>query len=171
MESKGEYTIGTMHTIKEHDRALTRTLITHLQEESMESDFKRVFFPADPFEDGTLVDAANLDISELVAIFRAAKNLESKQLPSVNPLIVSRNGANLTPLVRVNPLFVDRRRQQKIEVCELLHEFFYGDCGSFAAKWQEIVDMGDPQLLEFLQQAKEALGLSERELEVMEVKE
>jgi len=133
--------------------------------------FKRVFFPADPSEEGVLVDAANLNVLELVAIFRAAKNLEpGKHLPSVNTLIVSRSAANLTPLVRVNPQFVDHRRQQKIKVCELLQEFFYGDCASFAAKWQEIVDMGDVQLLAFLSQAEEALGLSERELKVMEVK-
>jgi hypothetical protein len=118
-----------------------------------------------------LVDAANLDVLELVAIFRAAKNLEPKHLPAVNTLILPRGAANLTPLVRVNPQFVDRRRQQKIKVCELLQEFFYGDCASFAAKWQEIVDMGDAQLLKFLQQAEEALGLPEREreLKVMEV--
>jgi hypothetical protein len=133
--------------------------------------FKRVFFPADPSKEGVLVDAANLDVLELVAIFRAAKNLEPKHLPAVNNLILPRSAANLTPLVRVNPQFVDCRRQQKIKVCELLHEFFYGDCASFAAKWQEIVDMGDAQLLKFLQQVEEALGFPERELKIMEAKE
>lgn len=134
--------------------------------------FKRVFFPADPSEESVLVDAANLDVLDLVAIFRAAKNLEpGKHSPFVNTLILPRSAANLTPLVRVNPQFVDRRRQQKIKVCELLHEFFYGDCASFATKWQEIVDMGDAQLLKFLQQAEEALGLPETELKVIKVKE
>lgn len=135
---------------------------------AIEDNFKREFFPADPSKDGVLVDAANLDIPDLVTIFRASKSLETEG-HRVNTLIVRRDSASLTPLVRVNPLFVDRRRQQKIEVCELLQKFFYGDCGSFSAKWQEILDMGDAQLLELLRQAEEALGLSERELEVMEI--
>lgn len=134
------------------------------------ANFKRIFFPADPFETGTLVDAANLDIPELVAIYRAIKNLEAGgHQPFVNTLILPRSHANLTPMVRVNPLFVDRRRQQKIEVCELLHEFFYGDCRTFKDKRQEIVDMGDAQLLEFVRQMEESLGLSERKMKVMEV--
>jgi hypothetical protein len=137
---------------------------------AIEDNFKRKFFPADPSKDGVLVDAANLDVPDLVTIFRAFKSLETEG-HRVNTLIVPRDAASLTPLVRVNPLFVDQRRQQKIEICQLLQEFFYGDCVSFAAKWQEIVDMGDEQLLEFLRQAEEALGLSERELKVMEVKE
>ncbi len=134
------------------------------------ANFKKVFWPADPFETGTLVDAANLDVSELAAIYRATKNLETGGHQAfVNSLILSRSNANLTPMVRVNPLFVDCRRQQKIEVCELLHNFFHGDCESFKTKRQEIVDMGDAQLLEFVRQVEESLGLSEREMKVMEV--
>ncbi|MEG5173238.1 hypothetical protein [Microcoleus sp. B3-D7] len=102
-------------------------------------------------------DATNLHIPDLVAILRVSKSLEAGgRQPLVNTLIVSGNADDLTPPVRVN---------------ELIHEFFYGNCKSFAAKWQEIVNMGDAELLEFLRQAEEALGLSERELKVMEVKE
>ncbi|MEG4149534.1 hypothetical protein [Microcoleus sp. Pol12B5] len=134
------------------------------------TNFKRVFFPADPFEDGVFFDATNLDICELVPIYRAAKNLEAGGHQAlINSLILSRNNANVAPLVRVNPLFVDRRRQQKIEICQLLQEFFYGDSKSFKAKRQEILDMGDVQLLEFVQQVEESLGLTERKLKVMEV--
>lgn len=134
------------------------------------ANFKRVFFPADPFEDGVVFDASNLDICDLVPIYRATKSLEAGgHQPLVNTLILSRDNANLAPLVRVNPLFVDRRRQQKIEICELLHEFFYGDSQSFKAKRQEIIDMGDAQLLEFVRQVEEALGLTPREMKVMEV--
>lgn len=132
------------------------------------ANFKRVFFPADPSKDGVLVDAANLDIPDLVAIYRASKNLEAGG-HRVNTLIVSRGAANLTPLVRVNPLFVDRRRQQKIQVCELLQEFFYGDCQTFAQKHQQIMGMGDAQLEEFVRQVEESLGLTPREMKVMEV--
>ncbi|MEG4273817.1 MULTISPECIES: hypothetical protein [unclassified Microcoleus] len=134
------------------------------------ANFKRVFFPADPFETGVLVDAANLDVSDLVAIYRATKNLEAGGHQAfVNTLILSRDNAHLTPMVRVNPLFVDRRRQQKVEVCELLQDFFYGDCQTFKTKRQEIIDMGDAQLLEFVQQVEEVLGLTPREMKVMEV--
>lgn len=134
------------------------------------ANFKKVFWPADPFESGILIDAANLDVSELVAIYRASKSLEAGGHQAfVNSLILHRDHANLTPMVRVNPLFVDRRRQQKIEVCELLHNFFYSDCESFKAKRQEIIDMGDAQLLEFVRQVEEVLGLTSREMKVMEV--
>lgn len=136
------------------------------------AEFKREFWPADPFETGVFVDAANLGIPELVAIFRATKNLEAGgHQPFVNALILPRSKSNLTPMVRVNPLFVDACRQRKIEVCELLQEFFYGDCQTFEAKWQEIFDTDDAQLYEYLRQVEESLGLSDRELKVMEVTE
>ncbi len=132
------------------------------------ANFKREFFPADPSKDGVWVDAANLDIPELVAIYRASKNLEAGGHLRKS-LIVPRDAANLTPLVRVNPVFVDRRRQQKNEMCKLLHEFFYGDCKTFAAKHQEIMGMGDSQLEEFVRQVEESLGLTPRVMKVMEV--
>lgn len=134
------------------------------------ANFKREYFPADPFDDGILVNAAYLDIKDLTAIYRASKALEIKgHQPFVNCLILPRVAANLTPMVRVNPLFVDACRQRKIEVCELLDQFFYGTCKTFKAKRQEIVDMGDNQLLEFVRQVEESLGLTPREMKVMEV--
>lgn len=133
-------------------------------------EFKRENWPADPFEEGVLVDAAYLDIPDLVAIFRASKNLEAAvHQTTANTLILSRASANLTPLVRVNPLFVNRLRQQKVEVTELLQKFYCGDYQSFEAKRQEIIGMGDAQLLKFVRQVEELLGLTERELKAMEV--
>lgn len=132
------------------------------------ANFKKVFYPADPFEGGVLVDAADLDVSDLVMIFRATKNLEAGgHQPFTNTLILSRGHLNLPPMVRVNPLFVDRCRQQKIEVCELLYQFFYGTGKTFAEKRQEVLDMGDAQLLEYVQQLEDCLGLTAAELEVI----
>lgn len=132
------------------------------------ANFKREFYPADPFQDGELMDAAYLDPKYLVKIYRAAKNLEAQgHQPFTNNLIISREKVNLTPLVRVNPLFVDRCRQQKIEVCELLSEFFWGTGKTFAEKRKEIMDMSDPQLLEYVQQVEESLEITPREMEVI----
>lgn len=132
------------------------------------ANFKREYFPADPFDDGVLVDAAYLDIKDLTAIYRAVKALEREgHQPFVNCLILSRDNAHLAPMVRVNPLFIDACRQRKIEVCELLQGFFYGTCRSFADKRQQIVDMGDAQLLEYLTQVEEALNLTPEQMEVI----
>ncbi|MEG4010361.1 hypothetical protein QUA41_30700, partial [Microcoleus sp. Pol11C1] len=132
------------------------------------SKFKREYFPADPFDDGILVDAAWLDIADLAAIYKAAKTLENQGNEAfVKCLILSREHAHLSPLVRVNPLFVDANRQRKIEVCSLLWSFYWGDCGEFAEKRAEILEMKDPQLAEYLQQAEEALNLTAAEMEVI----
>lgn len=96
--------------------------------------FLEEFSPADPFDKGILINAADLEISELVKIYQAAKRLESGgHQPFTNNLILSR-GVEKTPLVRVNPKcadscrFVDRaNRPKRIEICNLLHEFFFSE--------------------------------------------
>lgn len=132
------------------------------------ANFKREFFPADPFDDGILVDAAYLDVKDLATIYRASKALEDNgHQPFINSLILYRDGAKLPPIVRVNPLFVDACRQRKIEVCELLQEFSCGTDKTFAEKRQQIIEMDDPQLLEYLRQAEEALELTAADIEVI----
>ena len=121
-----------------------------------------------------MIDAADLEISELVTIYKAAKYLgDTKHHPFVNSLILSR-GSLKTPMVRVNPKcadrcrFVDRANRPKIIiVCDLLYEFFYGTGKTFSEKRKEFADENDPQLLEYLQQVEEALNLTAAELEVI----
>lgn len=132
------------------------------------ANFRREHFPADPFEDGVLVDASYLAINDLVAIYRASKALDDGgHQPFVNHLVLPRNGVRLPPMVRVNPLFMDACRQRKTKACELLHEFFYGTDKTFAEKRAQVIEMDDPQLLEYLRQVEEALELTPAEIEVI----
>lgn len=132
------------------------------------ANFKREHFPADPFDEGILIDAAYLDVKDLTAIYRAAKALGIKgHQPFVNHLILPRVEANLTPLVRLNPLFVDACRQRKIEVCELLQEFYFGTRKTYGEKRREIIEMGDAQLLEYLRQTEEVLEITAADMEVI----
>lgn len=134
------------------------------------ANFRREHFPADPFEDGVLVDASYLAINDLATIYRASKTLnDDGHQPFVNHLIFDRDGAKLPPMVRVNPLFMDACRQRKTKACELLHEFFYGTNKTFAEKRAQIIEMDDPQLLEYLRQVEEVLNLTPREMTVIEV--
>lgn len=134
------------------------------------AEFKREYWPADPF-DGCLVDANYLDVAELTNIYKAAAALkaQNKQVFAENSIQHWKSPQFSHQLVvRVNHLYIDAKRQRTLEIGELLHEFYFGTCESFTAKRQEILDMGDVQLLEFVQQVEESLGLTERELKVME---
>lgn len=152
----------------ETDKTLTyQRKIEALYANEAAANFKREHFPADPFDDGVLVDAAYLNIPDLVAIYKAAKTLERQgNAAFVNTLILSR-GEGKTEMVRVNPLWVDASRQRKLEICKLLDTFYWGTSSTFAEKGQEIIEMGDAQLLEYLQQVGESLDLTARELEVI----
>lgn len=137
------------------------------------ANFKKEHWPADPFETGVLTDATYLDIPDLVAIHKAAKALEAEgNEVFASELVVQKNGSNnydWRTEVRVNPLYLDRKRQQTAEICELLQAFYWGTCEGFKVKRQEIVDMGDDQLLEFVRQVDEALGLTFQKAKVMEI--
>ena len=142
--------------------------IEALYAEEAAGNFKREYFPADPFDNGVLVDAAWLNVADLAAIYKAAKVLEKQGNEAfVNCLILSREHTHLPPLVRVNPLFVDATMQRKLEICQLLHAFYWEPSGKFAEKRAEILEMNDPQLLEYVNQVEEALGLTAAQMEVI----
>lgn len=134
--------------------------------------FKKEFWPADPFETGVLVDAHYLEVSDLAAIYKAAYTLKLQGNEAfVDNLILYKRKQDSTwnPLLRVSPLWIDAARQRKIEICELLEAYYRKEYESFVEKRQEIIDMKDAQLLEYLRQAEEALHLqtSERKMEAI----
>lgn len=143
------------------------------------AEFKREFWPADPFETGILVDACYLDILDLVAIYKAAKSLERNGNEAFgNKLIIYKRNRNpnqvflsdrvdWNALVRVNPLWLEVKRQRKAEICQLLHAFYSENCQVFAEKWRQVIETQDAQLREYLQQAKESLQITEQEMEVI----
>jgi len=138
--------------------------------------FKHQHWPADPFETGMLIDASYLDVADLAAIFKAGKALEVEGNQGfASELVVQKNGVkgsyDWCTSVRVNPLYIDRKRQQVAEICDLLQAFYWGSCESFKVKRQEILEMGDAQLIEMVRQVEESLDLSDRELKIMEVME
>lgn len=138
------------------------------------AEFKREYFPADPFDDGVLVDASYLDVADLVAIFKAGKALRDEGNETFyHGLILFKQSQDekWEALVKVNPLYMDAKRQRAIEISELLSDFCFGSYADFAEKWSEILSMGDPQLAEMLRQVEESLGLSDREMKAMEVTE
>jgi hypothetical protein len=70
-------------------------------------------------------------------------------------------------MVRVNHLWLDARKQRNQEICNLLYDFFWGNCESFTVKRQEILKMEDAQLVEMVRQVEEALELTAAEMEVI----
>lgn len=136
------------------------------------AEFKREHWPADPFETGIFVDAAYLDVADLAKLYKARKVLiDAGHDGLAKDLIKYRCSQERTwsPIVKVNPLYVDARRQRVCEIADLLNAFYFEDCAIFAKLYQSIQAMGDPQLDEMLRQVEEALGLTPREMKVMEV--
>lgn len=138
------------------------------------AEFKRENWPADPFREGIFVDAAYLDVADLAKLYKARKVLiDAGHDDLAKDLIKYRCSQERTwsPIVKVNPLYVDAHRQRVCEIGDLLNAFYFEDCAVFAKLYQSIQAMGDPQLDEMLRQVEESLGLSEREMKVMEVME
>lgn len=138
------------------------------------AEFKRENWPADPFETGIFVDAAYLDVADLAKLYRAQKVLiDAGHDAFAKDLIKCRCSQEKTwsPIVKINPLYVDTRRQRVCEISDLLNAFYFEDFAIFAKLYQNIRAMGDLQLDEMLRQVEEALGLSEREMKAMEVME
>jgi len=131
------------------------------------ANFKKEFWPADPFDDGVLIDAMWLDIPDLVAIHKAAKALEVQGNEALAEGLIVRYVKPMDIKVRVNPLFLDATKQRKLEIWELLYSFFYEPVGAFTEKRQDIISMGDPQLSEYLNQVEDALNLTAAEMEVI----
>jgi len=128
--------------------------------EDAAAKFQEEFCPADPSETGVLVDSSDLSIEELVTIYKAAEILHSQGNEAfLNCLIVNRDHLNLPPLVRVNPLWVDVRRQRRLQICNLLYGWYWETSEAFEEKLQEIVKGGDQQLLEDVHQVEDALKL------------
>ena len=122
--------------------------------------FKQQYSPADPF-DGILIDAAFLEVSELVNIFKAAKALEDEGNAAFIENLIHFRGCYTTPAVRVNQLWLDALRQRKAKICEYLQKacFEFDSVEEVLGYEQEIAEMNDPQLTEYLRQAQEALAV------------
>ncbi|MEG4484839.1 hypothetical protein [Microcoleus sp. D2_18a_B4] len=136
------------------------------------ANFKKEHWPADPFETGIMTDASYLDIADLAAIFKAGKALQEEGNEAFYHGLINfkrSQDENWEAVVKVNPLYLDARRQRMLEISELLSDFYFGNCEDFAQKWNEILDMNDPQLAEMLRQVEEVLGLTPREMKIMEV--
>ena len=67
------------------------------------ANFKKRFWPADPF-DGVLISAEFLEVSDLVAVMKAARILEDEGNAAFVQNLVQYRGEHQTPMVRVNPL-------------------------------------------------------------------
>jgi hypothetical protein len=128
--------------------------------EDAAAKFKQEFWPADPFSE-VLVNAADLDIKDLVQVYKAAGLLHNQgNEVFLNSLIVHRGHLNLPPMVRVNPLWIDARRQRRLQICNLLYSWYWEISEAFQKKLQEIVEADDPQLIEYVRQVEEALNVS-----------
>lgn len=121
--------------------------------------FKQQYFPADPF-DGELIDAAFLEVAELVNIFKAAEALENEGNAVFVENLIHFRGPYTTSAVRVNSLWLDALRQRKAKICEYLQKacFEFDSMEEVVFYEQEIAEMNDPQLTEYLRQAQEALA-------------
>jgi len=132
-----------------------------LHAEDAAAKFKQEFWPADPFETGVIVNSSDLSIEELVTIYKAVEVLHSQGNEAfLNCLILNRDHFNFPPMVRVNPLWVDARRQRTVQISNLLHSWYWETSQAFEAALQEIVEAEDPQLLEYVRQVEEALNVS-----------
>jgi len=119
--------------------------------------FKQQYFPADPF-DGVLIGVEYLEVAELVVIFRAAKALEDEGNAAFVQNLVLYRGEHSTPMLRVNQLWLDSLRQRKREICEYIHNCFFEGEAEIEGQQQLILNANDPQLVEYLYQADEALA-------------
>jgi hypothetical protein len=155
----------------ENDKAIAyQRKIEALYANEAEAKFKKEHWPADPFDTGIMLDASYLDVADLAAIYKAGKILrdEGNDFLSHGLIRFKRSqDEKWEPAVKVNPLYLDARRQRTIEISELLYNFYWGKCCAFAQKRQEILNMGDIQLVEMVRQIEEALGLTAAELEVI----
>lgn len=132
------------------------------------NQFKKDYWPAD--FDGIFIDANYLDVADLVALHKAASALKRQgNQVFAQDLITYRQSQEQewSVVVRVNARYMEEKRQRNLQICELLQEFYLGDCKSYAVKRQEIMVNGDAQLHEMLRQAEETLDLTPEELAVI----
>lgn len=144
-----ERALAYQHKMYEAYRSSIRNIYNH----AAATVFKKQYFPADPFE-GELIDAAFLEIPDLVAIFEAAKALENEGNSAfVDNLIHYRDrGQYVTPAVRVNYLYLEKLRQRKAKICKYLQKA----CSEVDSA---IEYADDAQLSEYLRQAQECLAI------------
>lgn len=121
--------------------------------------FRQQYYPADPF-DGELIDAAFLEIVELVNIFKAAKALEDEGNAEFIENLIHFRGPDITPLVRVNTDWLNTLRRRKNIICEFLQKayFEFDSVEEVLGYEREIANMNDLQLTEYFCQAKVALA-------------
>lgn len=134
------------------------------------TEFKQTYWPADPF-DGVLVDANYLDMADLVTLYKAMQALKNQGNQVFASLLIAFEQSQRNDwkaIARVNPLWLDLKKQRNLEICELLQDFYFGSNEEFLEKRQEILQSEDKQLLEMLGQVEEALELTDVEMEVME---
>jgi len=146
-----------MEQHQEPDRAQTyQRKMQALYAEDAAAKFKQEFWPADPFETGVLVNSSDLSIEELVTIYKAAEVLHSQGNEAfLNCLILNRDHLSFPPMVRVNPLWVDARRQRSVQISNLLHSWYWETSQAFEATLKVILETGDPQLIEYVRQVEE----------------
>lgn len=127
--------------------------------------FKEQYKPADPF-DGVLIPAEFLEISELAAVFKAAVALEDKGYAEFIPELIKRRQDYPTPLIRVDLSWLNSLRQNKYLICQYLQKccFEFDSVEAVHFFEQEIKDLNDSQLNEYLSQAQEALATVEVEV-------
>lgn len=118
--------------------------------------FKQQYYPADPFH-GELIDAAFLEVDELVAVFKAAKALVDEGKAAFTKNLIHYRGSHTTPAVRVNSLWLKALRIRKGKICAYVEASCFNN--RFEVQWykQKIEHMNEPQLLEYLHQAQEVL--------------
>ncbi|MEZ2278068.1 MAG: hypothetical protein ACBR12_14275 [Microcoleus sp.] len=132
-------------------------------------NFKKRFYPADPFDTGVLVAAELLPIDDLVAVMQAVEALDSDgNATFLNTLILHRGEKHPSGLmIRVNPLWLNCFRTRKREIYEYVECYLFEDAAAVAQQRKKIIDLGDSQLCEDLIEAEEALCIKPGDIELI----
>lgn len=120
--------------------------------------FKQRWYPADPFETGILVGAELLSIEDLVTVMQAARALIIEGNTAFTNSLILFRGENSTPMVRVDPDWINRKKFRTIEICEYIRCFLFEDAANFAEQRRKILCMKNIQLQEYLVEADKALN-------------
>lgn len=114
------------------------------------AEFKKKFWPADPFETGIMLDASYLEVAELAVIYKAATVLrdEGNEFSS-NDLIVFKQSLDekWEPRVKVNPLYLDAKRQRTTQINELFYLFFWGDSTALLRSTRKFIMLVTPSFM------------------------
>lgn len=124
-------------------------------------NFKRDFYPANPFEDGLWTSIISTPIEVMIKCLQAEKNLEND---GHSMWLAATSDYYPMPLLRLNSQWIEELTARKLAIYRYASAVVSGDISAIADCRKQIVETEDLQLKQDLIEADEILQLKPADL-------